>query len=222
MSPKTYQVSMEIAGNTAMWTRPDTGDSPCSYPVPTYSAVRGLFESILWGPAVLVIPRKIELCSVPLFHSYATNYGGPLRKIDSIKNKNNYQLFATVLIDVCYRLYADVIINPHKERLPQSARIWDRRTTSPGHAYQEIFNRRLELGQSYATLALGWSEFTPSYFGPFRDTTHVFTELSDIHIPSILRGVFQQGYCSKYQAIYDNDQCVCHGTLEYPERSDCL
>lgn len=82
---KTYPVEMEIAGNTAMWTRPDCGDSPCSYPAPTYSSVRGLFESILWGPAVLIIPRKVELCSVPQYHSYVTNYGGPLRKSDSIK-----------------------------------------------------------------------------------------------------------------------------------------
>lgn len=40
MNLKLYQVSMEIAGNTALWTRPDSGDSPCSYPAPTYSAVR--------------------------------------------------------------------------------------------------------------------------------------------------------------------------------------
>ena len=79
MIHKTYQVSMEVAGDTALWTRPDTGDSPCSYPAPTYSAVRGLFESILWGPAVRIIPRKVELCSAPQYHSYATNYGGPLR-----------------------------------------------------------------------------------------------------------------------------------------------
>ena len=72
MNLKLYQVSMEIAGNTALWTRPDSGDSPCSYPAPTYSAVRGLFESVLWGPAVLVIPKKVELCSVPHYHSYAT------------------------------------------------------------------------------------------------------------------------------------------------------
>lgn len=102
---KRYSVSMEIAGNTAIWTRPDSGDSPCSYPAPTYSAVKGLFESILWGPAVRVIPRKVELCSIPQFHSYATNYGGCLRSDKSIKNNNNYQLFATVLIDVCYRVY---------------------------------------------------------------------------------------------------------------------
>lgn len=222
MNLKTYQVSMEIAGNTAMWTRPDTGDSPCSYPAPTYSAVRGLFESILWGPAVLVMPKKVELCSIPQFHSYATNYGGPLRKGDAIKKGNNYQLFATVLTDVCYRVYADVVPNPKKDCLPEKARKWDRQTTSPGHAYQEIFNRRLKRGQSYATLSLGWSEFTPSYFGPFRDTTSVCTELPDIFIPSMLRGMFQAGYASPYQAVYDTDLCIHRGVLLYPERGDCL
>ncbi len=222
MSIKTYQIAMEIAGNTAMWTRPDSGDSPCSYPAPTYSAVRGLFESVLWGPAVIVLPRKVELCAVPRFHSYATNYGGPLRSGKSLKNGGNYQLFATVLIDVCYRLYADVVPNPKKDVLPQSAKSWDGKTTSPGHAYQEIFYRRLKRGQSFATLALGWSEFTPSYFGVFREDTRVCAELPDIYIPSMLRGVFEDGYKSEYRAVYDTDLCIHRGVLEYPERRDCL
>lgn len=214
---KSYQISMEIEGNTAIWTRPDCGDSPCSYPAPTFSAARGLFESVLWGPAVMVIPRKVELCTAPKFHSYATNYGGPLRKKESIEEGNNYQLFATVLIDVCYRLYADVIPNFKKDDLTENANSWDKRTTSPGHAYQEIFNRRLERGQSYATLFLGWSEFTPSYFGPFREKTHVCTELPDIQIPSMLRGVFQDGYKSKFRAVYDKDMRIHEGVLEYPK-----
>ena len=211
---------MEIAGNTAIWTRPDCGDSPCSYPAPTYSAVRGIFESILWGPAVIVIPRKVELCTIPQYHSYVTNYGGPLRSSTSIKTGNNYQMFATVLIDVCYRLYADVVTNPDKEAMPKSAREWDKKTTSPGHAYQEIFNRRLRRGQSYSTLCLGWSEFTPSYFGPFRETSRVCTELTDIHIPSMLRGVFQSGYNSDFQAVYDTDLSIHKGVLTYPKRGD--
>lgn len=49
MVHKTYPVEMEIAGNTAMWTRPDSGDSPCSYPAPTYSAVRGLLRASSGG-----------------------------------------------------------------------------------------------------------------------------------------------------------------------------
>lgn len=213
---------MEIAGNTAMWTRPDTGDSPISYPAPTYSATRALFESILWGPAIRIIPTKVELCSPPQYHSYATNYGGPLRKGGSIKKGNQYQQYATVLVDVCYKLYADVIPNPQKEKMPSQAKKWDQNTTSPGHAYQEIFNRRLQRGQSFATLFLGWSEFTPSYFGPLRSTTVVCSELPDIVIPSMLRGVFEDGYHSTYEAVYDLDVRIHQGILEYPKRENKL
>ena len=222
MYTKKYEISMEIAGNTAMWTRPDSGDSPCSYPAPTYAAVRGLFESILWGPAVLVIPKKVELCSIPQYHSYVTNYGGSLRSHTSIKNGTNYQLYATVLLDVCYRLYAEIIPNPKKNSLNENARKWDRKTTSPAHAYQEIFYRRLTGGQSYGTLALGWSEFTPSYFGSFRKSSSVCTDLPDICIPSMLRSVFSNGYNSEYKAIYDKNIHIHKGVLVYPERGDCL
>ena len=45
---KTYEVSLEISGPTAMWTRPDTGDAPVSYPAPSFAAVKGIFESIVW------------------------------------------------------------------------------------------------------------------------------------------------------------------------------
>ena len=43
----TTAVSFEITGPTAMWTRPDTGDAPVSYPAPTYAAVKALFESMM-------------------------------------------------------------------------------------------------------------------------------------------------------------------------------
>ena len=43
-----YQVCCEISGPTAMWTRPDTGDAPVSYPAPMLAAVKGIFESIVW------------------------------------------------------------------------------------------------------------------------------------------------------------------------------
>lgn len=218
MIGKAYPVQMEIEGDTAIWTRPDTGDSPCSYPAPTYSAVKALFESVLWGPDILVEPVKVEICRPIQYHSYVTNYGGPLRKSDAIKKESNYQLYATVLTDVCYRLYARVRPNSRKEKLSQAAHEWDRRTTSPGHAYQEIFNRRLTRGQSFASLSLGWREFTPSYFGPFREKTKVFKELPDIVIPSMLREVFPNGYRSTWCAVYDTDVVIHQGTLIYPER----
>lgn len=44
---KKYPIKMEIAGPTAMWTCPDTGDCPVSYPAPTFSAVHNIFQSVL-------------------------------------------------------------------------------------------------------------------------------------------------------------------------------
>lgn len=220
MTTLSYPIAMEIAGATACWTRPDSGDCPVSYPAPTYSAVKAIFESVLWGPAVEVVPIKVELCAPVQYHSYTTNYGGPLRSAKSLKDGSGYQLLATVLIDVCYKLYAAVRINPHKDRLSGSARAWDASTTSPGHAYQEIFNRRLLRGQCYATPALGWKEFTASYFGPLRDETKVLSAMSDIVIPSMLREVFGGGYNSSVSYVYNQDVTVKAGCLNYADRGE--
>lgn len=217
-----YPIQMEIAGQTAIWTRPDSGDSPISYPAPTYSAVKALFESVLWGPDIEIIPTKVEICKPIQWHNYATNYGGPLRSSSAIKKGNNYQLYATVLVDVCYRLYAVAAPNFNKDNLPPKALAWDKRTTAPGHAYQEMFYRRLKRGQSYASLCLGWKEFTPSYFGLFREYTRVCTQQPDITIPSMLRQVFASGYRTEYHVVYDTDVMIRQGTLVYPERRSLL
>jgi CRISPR-associated protein Cas5d len=74
MTSQAHEIKMEISGNTAMWTRPDTGDCPVSYPVPTYSAVKGIFESILWGPAVQIIPTKVEVCTPVQYHNLGSNW----------------------------------------------------------------------------------------------------------------------------------------------------
>lgn len=222
MERLAYPVEMEIAGNAAMWTRPDTGDCPVSYPVPTYSAVKAIFESILWGPAIEIVPTKVELCAPIQYHSYCTNYGGPLRNPKDIKGGNNYQLYATVLIDVCYRLYAEVFPYKEKSKLPESAKQWDKKTTSPGHAYQAIFKRRLKRGQCYSIPALGWREFTPSYFGEFRNATHVITDMQPITIPSMLRRVFAGGYNSPVSYVYDNNLVIKNGVLRYPAMEDLI
>jgi CRISPR-associated protein Cas5d len=76
----SHTVAFEISGPTAMWTRPDTGDAPVSYPAPTFAAVKGLFESIVWLKSAEVVPTRVEICAPLVFHTYSTNYGGPLRK----------------------------------------------------------------------------------------------------------------------------------------------
>lgn len=220
MIEKRYPVCMEIAGPTAIWTRPDCGDSPTSYAAPTASAVRGMFEAVLWGHDISIVPTKVEICSPIQYHSYATNYGGPLRSQNQLKNDNNYQCFATVLVDVCYRLYADVVINQDKQNMSEASIKWDKNTTSPGHAYQAIFNRRLARGQSFGSLCLGWKEFTPSYFGPFREKTNVNTELPDIPISSMLDQSFSKGFHSAFHPSYHQNLVIHKGVLNYVKETE--
>ncbi|MBX3417656.1 MAG: CRISPR-associated protein Cas5 [Pirellulaceae bacterium] len=82
---KTYQVSLEISGSTAMWTRPDVGDTPVSSPAPTYSAVKGIFESICWLKSAGFKPPRVDITSPRAFLAFSTNYGGPRRESKAMK-----------------------------------------------------------------------------------------------------------------------------------------
>lgn len=153
-----------------MFTRPDTGGTPTSYPAPTWSAAKGLFESIAFfaNGAAWICPTKAEVCrrigeSGGHVHlqRYTTNYGGPLRKADlfnkgSLSGGSSMQLFATILSDVCYRLYG-VVVGP-----------WWKGPINPKHYLKDLFDRRLIRGECFRTPCLGWSEFTCSYWGPPR------------------------------------------------------
>ena len=213
-----YLVEMEISGDTAMWTRPDTGDAPVSEIAPSYSAVKAIFESVLLGFNSTVIPTKVEICAPIQFHSYYTNYGGPLRQSKAIKEGNSFQLLATVLIDVCYRFYAEITVNHDKTKLSEENLQWDKKTTSPAHAYMDIFKRRLKRGQCYSIPSLGWKEFTASYYGPFREGTKVYNGISTT-IPAVSRQVFSKGYGSPVSFIYDRNVKITNGLMLF-DRSD--
>lgn len=68
-----YSVSLEISGATAIWTRPDAGDAPVSYPTPTYSAVKGVFECTVWLNSAEVLPTRVEIFAPFVFPTYSTN-----------------------------------------------------------------------------------------------------------------------------------------------------
>ena len=185
---------MEISGPAAMFTRPDTGGTPTSYPVPTWSAAKGLFESIAFfkDGAAWICPTKVEVCrhigdlgGRVNFQRYTTNYGGPLRKGDlfakgSISGGSSMQLFATILSNVCYRLHG-IVTGPR----------WEGHV-NPRHYLKDLFDRRLKRGECFRTPCLGWSEFTCSYWGSFREgITEVDIALS-LEIPSMLLSIWNK------------------------------
>ena len=206
------QLALEVVGAAAMFTRPDTGATPISYPVPTYSAVKGMFESVAWRKSVYIRPTRTEICAPIRYERYITNYGGPLRKADQIRKNNNYQLNATILVDVHYCLYAEV-----KEK---------RRGGTKNHAEElwERFNDRLVKGQTYYTPCLGWKEFVPSYFGPIRKKDKNGNKVEpdknvNVIIPSLLHSIWEHG---KVAPVFHQNVEVKGGILIYEDgKSSC-
>ena len=201
---KSYEAHFEIAGPMAMFTRPDTGSAPVSYPVPTFSAAKGMFENVARFTSAYICPRKVEICCDIEFEKYTTNYGGPLRKSSQISEETPYQLPLTVLINVCYRIYGEV------EEVGKSPN-----GNNHLHALQDIFNRRLTRGQFFSTPFLGLKEFVPDYFGTFREGTKV-NESINMTIPSFLMTVFDKPINGEYKPVF-KEVSIVNGVLNYAE-----
>lgn len=206
-----YHVQIEVAGPLAMFARPDTGGTPTSYPAPPWSAAKGILEAVAFlssGEAWLH-PTRIEICrpkgtrgGVVVFQRYTTNYGGPLRKELNVKSGTGMQVFATILANVCYRIHADI----------RGSRAETRR--NPRHHLQDLFERRLKQGRCHRTPALGWSEFTCDYWGPFRPGWETDEALT-IAIPSMLVSVWDRAQAGVYASRFTQDIWIKQGSLLY-------
>src|SRR5581483_10085707 len=201
-----YTVKFEIAGPMAMFTNPDSGSTPCSYPVPTWAAVKGMFEAVARIKQAYIYPTHIEICRPIRFERYVTNYGGPLRKSDQISGNNNLQLAATVLVDVCYRAYGIVEKSP-----------LDDGQTNYAHALQEMFLRRLNKGTLFYTPSLGWKEFVPDYFGPPRAETQTDPTVN-LTLPTLLKSPFDAPVSGRWRPIYLVNVQVQNGVLYFDGR----
>lgn len=209
MQKSSYDVQLEVSGPMAIWARPDTALAPVSYPAPTQSAARGLLESIAWfRSGAWFAPYCVEICK-PVgaagglqTQRYTTNYGGPLRKSDHIKKGANGQLAATILTNVCYRIYATIEGD------------WPANGRNPRHHLQDLFNRRLRQGRSFRKPSLGWSEFGCDYWGPFRDTYEV-DETINLTLPAMLTSTFDNAPGSPLAPRWAHDVEIAHGVLHY-------
>jgi len=209
-----YPVFFEVAGPLAMFTRPDTGGTPTSYPVPTWSAAKAIFESVamLRSGDAWIRPTRVEICKRQgspggeiKYQRYTTNYGGPLRKRELIGKGAAMQLFATAIGDVCYRLYGEV------------AGVEPRNGANPRHYLQDLFNRRIKQGRCYRTPALGWREFTCSYWGPFREGEYEVDEQVTLSIPSMLVSVWSSERDGRYAPRFAQNVRIKRGVLHYAE-----
>lgn len=206
------EVAFEVAGPAAMFARPDTGSAPISYPVPTASAAKGMFDAVLRRPHMYVQPTRVEVCSPIRYERYVTNYGGPLRSAGQIKNNNNYQLIATILVDVCYRIYGEVKMKQTSTRSREVPQIRRRRGQDWRPRFKTLFTDRLQRGQTFYAPCLGWKEFAPSYFGPFREETRREESVDDVVISSLLKSMWNY---RQLKPEYVQDWQIANGVMSY-------
>lgn len=207
----SYSIQLEVSGPLAMYARPDTGGSPTSYPAPTWSAAKGLLESIAYlaQDEAWFHPTRVAICrpvgskgGTVSFQRYAFNYGGPLRKDLNMKSGTGMQVFATAVANPCYRIYADI----------GGARGGSGR--NPRHYLQDLFERRIKQGRCFKTPALGWSEFTCDYWGPFRREWEVDDALN-LEIPSMLSSVWDGPRDGSYVSRFVQNVLIKKGLLSY-------
>jgi CRISPR-associated protein Cas5d len=217
-----HEVKVEVAGPLAMFRKPDSGSECKSYPAPTFSAVKGIFESILFLKGAVVRPFRVNICRMPTFVPFSFNYtSGPDRKETLIANGNAQQVSATVLTNVVYQLYAKVGSRALSQEELAAMSSEDRRlflkVTDHAHSYAEQLNRRIKLGQCWRRVCLGWSAFLADYVGPFRPESQPCADYSE-SLPQMLKHPFtadQNGTIEPSAArSYQNVQ-IRNGVLIY-------
>ena len=212
-----YPVKFEVAGPAAMFARPDTGAAPISYPLPTWSACKAMFESVARGfftdhadPAAFFCPTEVEIWMPVRFEKYVVNYRGPLRKTAQINNNSAYQLPATILVDVCYRIKGKCVAVATGRQGGINA----------AHAMQDMFDRRLNKGVSKYAPCLGWKEFLPTYFGSYREhpvtaeSPSLQTDLN-LALPAFLLSMWDAPVRGVYQPSF-RELNVKGGVLRFP------
>lgn len=211
---KQYPIEVEIAGDFAMFAKPHAGADGASYPVPTFSAVKGMLETICFLPGARIVPIEVGICRPIRFapRGYNSRYAAA-RKSDQIKRATALQRRETVLVDVCYQIKA-VVINHEGRHISRSGQPWRGQGNNYAHALQEIFARRVRRGQRFRTTCLGRTDFPASYVGPFRPENRPIETIS-LEIPSLLRHPFSSDQDGLLSPRFDNNVKVQKGVLYY-------
>jgi CRISPR-associated protein Cas5d len=161
----TYKI--RVRGALASFTRPELKTERVSYEVITPSAARGIFEAILWKPAIFWHIRRIELLSYPRFVQFKRNEVNSRvstrnalhaersgEALDFYADDDRAQRNTLALRDVDYAIQADMLMTAHRG-LEDNPRKFD-----------EMFRRRLERGQFHSAPYLGCREF-PAIVEPY-------------------------------------------------------
>lgn len=138
-------------GPVACFTRPEMKAERVSYEMMTPSAARGLLEAILWKPAIRWHIHEIAALAPVQWTSFRrneVNSRASVGKFDYAADEDRAQRNTVALRDVDYVITASFTLVPGRAGPEDSLR-----------KFEEMFERRLEKGQSFHAPYLGCREF---------------------------------------------------------------
>lgn len=152
MSSRTFAV--KISGDLAVFTRPELKAERVSYEVMTPSAARGVFEAILWKPAIVWVIESIAVLKPIRWSSFRRN---EVRKkaspgmADFFADEDRAQRNTVALRDVAYVVRAHFEMTERAESADNVIK------------FEEMFERRLGKGQCFHQPYLGCREMAARF-----------------------------------------------------------
>ena len=165
---------LEVWGDMACFTRPEFKVERVSYDVITPSAARAIFEAILFKRyAMRWQVTKIEVLNPIKWASIKRNEVGAVasKKAESIFIEDKRQQKNTLALrDVRYRLWANLVYVPVKDRPKEAFAKHQPGDDENPMKYYQMFERRASQGQCFTQPYLGTRECAASW--RLVDTTH--------------------------------------------------
>lgn len=208
---------LRAKGQYACFTRPELKVERVSYPVITPSAARGLFEAVIWKPAIswhihrIIVEKEIKFVSVrrnevnnkiPLPAALTIENGGHVRQyyIEDDHTQRN----TVALSDVQYVIEASFTLTSQagpNDNIPK---------------FVDIFQRRLEKGQHFHHPYFGCREFTAEVM----PATEPLTPINDSRdLGLMLWDINYDG--EKYRPLFFQAR-LQNGVLDVPDMSSVL
>jgi CRISPR-associated protein Cas5d len=152
---------LEISGDFACFTRPEMKVERVSYDVITPSAVRAVFESILWKPAIRWQPEKIEVLSPIRWTTIRRNEVGSKLSAANVKSAMQHGSGAIALyVEEDRQQRASLLLRDVRYRVTASFAMTEKAGVSDNpQKFAEMFARRAAKGQCINQPYLGCREF---------------------------------------------------------------
>lgn len=152
---------LEVSGDFACFTRPEMKVERVSYDIITPSAVRAVFESILWKPAIRWWPEKIEVLAPIRWTTIRRNEVGSKISVANVKSAMQKGSGAIALyVEEERQQRASLLLRDVRYRITASFSMTDKAGAEENtQKFAEMFVRRAEKGQCINQPYLGCREF---------------------------------------------------------------